>query len=744
VGIKIPAATMNALVLTEGAGVVAAVSSADALLNYTFATVPDLKITTSVLAADATTYVGDNQTFPICKVFNDRLYFFNGVMANKAQKVHLIPDNNLRPELDAINTPYAIVDPVAGAGDYQTIQAALTAVGATGGTIYVQPGMYLEALTLPAGCKDLTVIGAHPQTTSIYQVGAGSAVLTVAADVQHNMRWVNLSFSHETAANYVIDSTTGTSRTALNVFENCSFTRAVNPGAVAMVRLHGASLRFINCTFSGVNSHNDIAIEWERQANPFDLFVEHCWFDTCKQIILGSDHVGAGYIGKLVFVDNYITSCNYQNGAVGLSLIELASPSVYQLDTVFIARNYWQNSGNADQVGSFCDVVALTGSICDNGLHRPTASTPAAAPRYIIMVAPSVATADVITVTGNRINAGFDGAIYAPSSALICGNRISNFASTNTAVYAVFAGPNCFVEDNIIDVTSGTAAVCIISVEAGAGYEAAHVTNNNISNLQNLQMGVVVANDTTIISGNHIRGINAGATCEGIHVNAGADHCVIRGNHISRCKYGVKVLATSCIADNNILYVNAAASNAGIYLSGADYTTISGNRITGGDASEYGIYASASRYSSITGNNVSACTTGIYLTGVSSYAQCTGNRIQGATTGISLVDVIRYNIASNHIMCKASVAAVGIDAHQTGATPVYGSICNNLLEQQTGAGSSAFLLGNVQFCGVSNNTLMDTVGAAGWAAHGLPAGGTAIGAGPNFGTAADAANNFDT
>jgi hypothetical protein len=59
--------------------------------------------------------------------------------------------------------------------------------------------------------------------------------------------------------------------------------------------------------------------------------------------------------------------------------------------------------------------------------------------------------------------------------------------------------------------------------------------------------------------------------------------------------------------------------------------------------------------------------------------------------------------------------------------------------------ADAFDLTNVQYCAVSNNTLMKTIaGVAGWRAHGLPAtmGAPFVGAGKAFIVKADEINNF--
>jgi len=61
-------------------------------------------------------------------------------------------------------TPY-VVGP-AGQGGYQTVQAAVTAIGSGSGLIWVQPDTYTESLTFTAGCN-ITIASGSPDLATI-------------------------------------------------------------------------------------------------------------------------------------------------------------------------------------------------------------------------------------------------------------------------------------------------------------------------------------------------------------------------------------------------------------------------------------------------------------------------------------------------------------------------------------------------------------------------------------------------
>ena len=96
-----------------------------------------------------------------------------------------------------------IVDPVAGKGNYTTIQAAINAAS-SGQTILIKPGTYTEALTLKAGvnltafpCDSVYALAAFPHNVVI--IGKMTATYTGTVSIS--------CLGLQTNGDYLIEST---------------------------------------------------------------------------------------------------------------------------------------------------------------------------------------------------------------------------------------------------------------------------------------------------------------------------------------------------------------------------------------------------------------------------------------------------------------------------------------------------------------------------------------------------------
>jgi len=129
-----------------------------------------------------------------------------------------------------------------------------------------------------------------------------------------------------------------------------------------------------------------------------------------------------------------------------------------------------------------------------------------------------------------------------------------------------------------------------------------HIANDGvISNmvyLSDTTGGAIVSGNTLISTGDNIEGVNVyaprcvisnnafimstGPSNDGIILQTSADDCVVTGNVIYDCRYGVYVASDNCIVANNIV----TTATTGIYTAAsANQTTIVGNDTSGATTS---------------------------------------------------------------------------------------------------------------------------------------------------------------
>jgi len=79
----------------------------------------------------------------------------------------------------------AVVHPTEDKGTHTTIQAAINALGTSGGVIYVAPGTYNECISIPANTTKLRIVGAGIKQTIIQCSTSGTAALTIGSGCKH-------------------------------------------------------------------------------------------------------------------------------------------------------------------------------------------------------------------------------------------------------------------------------------------------------------------------------------------------------------------------------------------------------------------------------------------------------------------------------------------------------------------------------------------------------------------------------
>jgi hypothetical protein len=98
-----------------------------------------------------------------------------------------------------------VVDATASNGSYTTIAQAITAATATGGTVWINPGTYVENLTIPGG---VNLIG----NTS---VGSNAVVISGNATITNytgNIAFTNITFTANSGTTIAISSNTSVSK----------------------------------------------------------------------------------------------------------------------------------------------------------------------------------------------------------------------------------------------------------------------------------------------------------------------------------------------------------------------------------------------------------------------------------------------------------------------------------------------------------------------------------------------------
>ena len=160
-----------------------------------------------------------------------------------------------------------IVNPVAGLGTHQTIQAAIT-TATSGDTIFITPGTYTENLTLKAGVNLTSFSGEQSLNGSGHVLVIGNATFSTAGSVNINDMQLQSNGSN-------IISVTGSVASILNI-ENCYLNVTASSGILFSSSSSSASVNIrqstVDLTTTGISyfthsSAGTLLIDYSRFTN---------------------------------------------------------------------------------------------------------------------------------------------------------------------------------------------------------------------------------------------------------------------------------------------------------------------------------------------------------------------------------------------------------------------------------------------------------------------------------------------
>jgi len=651
--------------------------------------------------------------------------------------------------LNATNHMSVTVGADAAKFDYTTIAAAVAAVAATGGTVNISSGTYIESVTLPA-TKAITFIG---QARPIWKrsAGATAAVITTASgDAQH--RFIGLDLQTAEPTYPVIDASVGTSSEDI-IFENCSISRSVTSGAAVAIIKTKRALRFASCTLYGADSQYDVLFDVQDPASR--LTVEYGYISELMSIV----DSGSAAAGTLIFRKNRIRNCGYTpSGSSVSTLFSLAGGS--GINICDITDNVWEDTGAATEMGKFIDVLPTsTGviTISNNQILRGMTTTLTAT---ACMVRVRFASNARSKIDNNMIACGKLAAISTSGGVHVMRNKITVTADSIYAIAATICGgvfsQNTIMGSNsasisgVIHATSSTTGLCEISnnditwsatttvygiraqdVEAriegnvlafsgtftGTGIvcltTSALVRGNKItgfsSGIAGLE-GALTLTDNQIIGSSGVNGINATMdTVTSLHVRGNVIRSFAKGIQLNRSS----VWGTACpvITENQIQ--TTGTGQIGISIGDPTDAFVANNQVTGSGAGDSeGITTGELTHVMLQGNNISNYATGMFIFCHDSIIS--GNRISACHTPMCFTTTARRcSIIGNRILGQ-SVGGSGGILFQDVTTPLslQHVISGNAISgYDVGGGAYALNFGsatNNQNIAVSGNFFGDT------------------------------------
>lgn len=659
------------------------------------------------------TNVGNNQIFPLVKIYNGDAYFFNGIKAKNGIATTLEHDypnrsafvtHTASATLDAHvirnikrNTrPFVVVGNTTGC-DYPSITTAMTDANivASGGTIYVCNGTYPEG-ALAFGSKPVTIVG---ESRSGVFINLSDAWNFTTGQPHH---FENLTFRADaTAVPAMFTSTVGASL-ALDYrtiqFVECVFERT-GPGPMAGVAMFyvGQSISFYRCIFDGAPNGTQ---NYDDALRPHDLsttilpsgassqmtvVMEHCHFKECRHVFYNADpHVMA--LVRIVYCT--MEYCGYASAGTFEHLITNSNASAG--GRFEVCHNVWRDSGTDNsQSGGFCKIRGQ-GEIANNSIGR--------VPRVAHAIeAYMIDCADRILIRNNYILNSAQGATPALGFTGVGGirgrnifnNVVENFAPTIARQYGISAiESNAKVHANRVTFDTDIIATPNVAPPVVAGSVGISVGISGGADIIDIYR--------TKIENNHVLGVRDG--CFGIVVR-GADAKSslheVSDNFISGDSstpgYTVGIVISTrdtLVSNNSTSFISTAIDVANITGLATSGVNIVGNRFSG-DSSGYNALrvsnAQSSYDISITGNHINSFGSGINIT-----------VLAGAITCYHVL------IANNYIkLSTGGTYAIRLSA--TGAADAKSSIVGNFIAQTGAAAAQGILLTNCRYVGVGGN-----------------------------------------
>lgn len=635
-------------------------------------------------------HIGNNEIIPLFKVVNDSLHFFNGVVCPKGIGVSLIHDYAQRGAYAAhiagtadkhaishilsTTRPSLVVGPVGATGcDYvDDIQSALTALGASGGTLQIKNGTYTlaAALIMPAG--PVVMIGEAPGKVIIAAIGGISAVLI---NSPNNHVFVNLTFTQPGGENVISSFAAVASggKTSVCLFDHCTF-QFTGASGEALVYAKVSS-RFEHCQFLGFDPTQDLGIYVKQVDSYINIICENCYF---YKLVHGLLCDTAGAVELIAIRYCVIESCgNTALPATWNYFIDIGDYGVGNIITgqIDISYNHWRNVGTAAaQCGGFCFTCGPTGRVAHNKLERLISIAYISA---VYLISCMSTTYEFITIQNNTLICGdavTTTCVGGIRGVVVLNNIINQYVPKHNGQFAIdcqAVNGNGVIQGNHIVGHSTAATVGARFINDSDAVFGTKICNNNLIITQASAVGIYSASARGVITGNTIKFV--GATCIGIELITGSDSCTISDNTIYN------------------------AITAGIHIDASNGHRIVDNCIDTGGGIGIQLHTASSRLL-IKGNTINSQAVGIDMQNTHTDCVITDNIITDCTTGIKLAKTCtRFVINDNNILCTAAGTARCIYiVNAGGAASLYGTISNNRLsDASAGAGSACIDFGHV-------------------------------------------------
>ena len=563
--------------------------------------------------------------------------------------------NNAAPadqhEIGAItDRPMVLVDP-SGAGDYTTIQAALSAVSPTvGATIGVKAGTYNESLTFPTNLSaSLTLIGiggyadVNPATPNPAFTFNGLSQLTTTNMGQITIINFKMIDGQATIPKYVTFSGNDFDDGCWVTFRNCALGRESTTAHHTFEFDDTVNVRLEECFIEGYTTF----VDGTTATDPFmkvltgaqpRIEVLNCFIKEYAQFITYDTHSTAE-LGSLLVDGNVFNLCGYTDtdGSPSTAIIN-QDDLTDTLNAQITNNTYGVNFATGVSTGAFC-LIGGNGTVSNNILLQGFDYEPTGTATYLIY-------AEGMDISGNHLNSGLGAGISGGSStdpgARITNNRIDNF-DDRTGGSAIFGNNNAVIANNSIYCAATTTAAQIIKTNGSY----AVVQGNNITTIPDTTVnGIVTINTNSVVSGNivaisgttgsgiciildglnsNVNNNNVGGGATGIDIPVGSSGCVVANNSIYNADIGISVDELYCSIIGNIIRDSSRAGTA-IDIN-ANYCSINGNTIYN---KTIGIDTGTTNGFSVAGNMIYDVGTGITSNG--DYGSISGNAINEILT----------------------------------------------------------------------------------------------------------------
>jgi hypothetical protein len=637
---------------------------------------------------------------------------------------------------DIQGKPFAIVAPTGG--DYSTITLAINALKATGGTIFIYPGTYIESY---AG-GNLTI--AEP----LHLIGFGETV------------WTN----HTTPSTVNFSTDIEATFSSTLTFENIKFVNTSNDkifNILGKTTSEAGKIEFYNCRFF----HNGATGRFCNFMDACRVVVENCYFESTAVSLAGVWAIevkGAQlqlhrnkfyHCGNIVLMQSPNTSRfvsatynEFLECGASEDFTVLASGylfSLHNVDNLFLVGNTYPDFASphgSNRNALFAYVNVNKFSLITQNVMYPKidlSGSPTSVP-YLISVAGS--TGAVCIQNNSFLTCQECGSIQFGSSVtsknFVIGNtftdmRFPGSIASGTEIMLDASYGQLILEGNYLESKLTTDYFPYGVKASGLARISENVILNNIKSLQLLGDASVVRgnylettddalsygiyfdsdelHDSMVVSSNRIKsrnGIVSTATPNGLSCGA------ICGNAISTVGggQGIYVSATQTTISDNVLDGNGTSATNGIYVlpvSSVGQNIVKGNRIKGyANTVTLSAPSSLVQDCNLTFYSLGGTNTGINLGDVK--CQALGNIIacasaSGDTIGVYVDDpecVVSHNVISlpkvgvkvnpadtsqfimisgNRIEVKDLADAIGIDVKMTNIVKRFFTITNNVL-----------------------------------------------------------------